>query len=409
MRIWFINHYAVPIKYYPLARTTNFAKYLIRAGHEVKIFCASSVHNSDINLIEDGLLCREETVDGIPYVYVRCRSYKSKVQRILNMLDFAWNLKKVCDHYETPDVIMVSSQTPFACMRALKMAKTMNAKSIVEVTDLWPESLAAYGIIKKSNPALVPMYFFEKKMYEYADEIIFSFEGGYDYIEERGWGKDIPRTKVHYINNGVDLDLFDYNKAQYHIEDDDLNNDTIFKVVYTGSIRRINNLGKLLDVAKTIKNSKIKFLIWGKGDEKSVLEERIAKEQIRNVVFKGYVDKNYVPYILSQADLNIAHNSASPIFRFGASFNKFFDYMASGKPIMADFPCKYNPIVQSGAGFEVSDPTPENISKTIENFAEIDKGAYDKYCRNARNGAEKYDFKNMTQNLLKIMTGELQK
>ncbi len=304
MRIWLINHYAVPIKYYPLARTTNFAKYLIREGHEVRIFCASSVHNSDINLLEDGALYQEEKVDGIPYVYVRCRSYQNKFQRVLNMLDFAWNLKTVCDHYEKPDVIMASSQTPFACMRALKMAKKMKVKSIVEVTDLWPESLVAYGIINRCNPLLIPMYLFEKEMYKCADKIIFSFEGGYDYIEERGWGKEIPRDKVHYINNGVDLEIFDYNKTHYRIEDDDLENDAFFKVVYTGSIRFINNLGKLLDVAKQIQNPKIKFLIWGQGDEKSGLEERVIKERITNVVIKGYVDKNYVPYIASRADLN---------------------------------------------------------------------------------------------------------
>ena len=102
------------------------------------------------------------------------------MQRVLNMLDFAWNLKTACDHYGKPDVIMASSQTPFACMRALKMAKQMKAKSIMEVTDLWPESLVAYGLIDKSNPALIPMYLFEKKMYQNADEIIFSFEGSYD-------------------------------------------------------------------------------------------------------------------------------------------------------------------------------------------------------------------------------------
>ena len=98
MRIWLINHFAVPIKYYPLARTTNFAKHLIRAGHEVKIFCASSVHNSDMNLIKDGSRYKEETVDGIPYIYVCARSYKTKIQRVFNMLDFAWNLKKVCPY-----------------------------------------------------------------------------------------------------------------------------------------------------------------------------------------------------------------------------------------------------------------------------------------------------------------------
>ena len=81
MRIWLINHFAVPIKYYPLARTTNFAKYLMREGHEVKIFCASSVHNSDINLIADSALYKDDLVDGIHYVYVRCRSLMGNIKK----------------------------------------------------------------------------------------------------------------------------------------------------------------------------------------------------------------------------------------------------------------------------------------------------------------------------------------
>lgn len=409
MRIWLINHYAVPIKYYPLARTTNFAKYLIREGLSVRIFCASSVHNSDINLIEDRVLYKEETVDGVPYVYVRARSYKTKIQRILNMLDFAWNIKTACSHFEKPDVIMVSSQTPFACMRVLKMAKSLKAKVIMEVTDLWPESFVAYGLIEKSNPVLIPMYWFEKKMYEFADEIVFSMEGGYDYIEERGWGSDIPKSKVHYINNGVDLETFDNNKEQYTVQDADLKEKGVFKAVYMGAIRTVNNLGKLIDVAKRIHNPKIKFLIWGKGDELPILQKRLEDDNIRNVVFKGYVDKKYVPCITSQADLNLVHNNAAPIWRFGGSLNKMFDYMAAGKPILVDFPCKYNPAVQCGAGIELNGSEVDDIAAAVEDFARMDANAYSRYCRNARKGAEQYDFKNLTQKLLKIMTGELHK
>lgn len=405
MRIWLINHYAVPIKYYPLARTTNFAKYLIRAGHEVKIFCASSVHNSDINLIEDDSLYKEESVDGIPYVYVRCRSYKTKIQRVFNMLDFAWNLKMVCARYEKPDVIMASSQTPFACMRALKMAKTLKAKSIMEVTDLWPESIASVGVASKSNPLFIPMYWFEKKMYEQADEIVFSMEGAYDYIAEKKWEKVIPKRKVHYINNGVDLEAFDYNKGQYIIQDEDLHNTDTFKAVYTGSIRLANDLGRLLDVAKCIKNDKVRILIWGKGDELARLKQRVEDEKITNVVFKGYVDKKYIPYITSQADLNIAHYlySSASVLRYGISFNKLFDYMAAGKPILTDFPCKYNPSVQCGAGIDVEDARAETVAKAIDDIAEMGKELYDSYAQNARKGAEEYDFPKLTERIMKII------
>ncbi len=292
LRIWLINHYAVPEVYHPLLRTTNFAKYLMRMGHEVIVFAASAVHNSTANLIQDKALFREETVADVHYVYVRCRSYIGNgVGRISNMFEFAFRLPDVCEKFPKPDVIMASSATPLACMAGLRLAKKYGVKGIAEITDLWPESFVAYGLMKKKNPLLVPMYLFERKMYETADEIVFSMAGGSDYIRERGWEYTIPLRKVHYINNGVDLEVFDYNREHYSVDDTDLQDDAMFKVIYVGSIRRVNNLGTLLDVAKRIKNPKIKFLIWGKGDELLILKQRVGDENICNVVFKGYVEK----------------------------------------------------------------------------------------------------------------------
>lgn len=408
MNIWLINHYAVPLQYWPGNRTPQFAKYLLQEGHNVRVIAASTVHNSGLNLIKDNRLFLEEVVDGVPYTYIRCHQYKGNgFGRIINMLEFPFFLDRVYKRFgEKPDVVLGSSLTPFACMEAIRIARCSKVKSIVEIRDLWPESAVSYGMLGKKNPVLIPMRMVEKRLYENADEVIFTQEGGYDYIKERGWEKDIPRDKVHYINNGVDLEAFDYNREHYHIDDDDLNNDEIFKVVYTGSIRRVNNLGQLLDVAKLIHNPIIKFLIWGKGDELPILEDRITKEGICNVAFKGYVDKKYIPYITSRAGVNIVHGNATPILRFGPSLNKMFDYMAAGKPILMDIPCEYNPITIYGAGIEVSNPTVENIAKVIEKIAQIDASSYMQYCKNARKCAEQYDFKKLTKKLLTIMTGD---
>lgn len=407
MVIWLINHYAVPAKYYPLIRTPNFAKYLMNLGYEVIVFSASSVHNSTINLSTNGKPFQEETVDGIHYVYVRCRSYQGNgVARIVNMFEFACRLESVCEKFPKPDMVLSSSATPLACRAGLQIAKKYKVRAVAEIVDLWPESFVAYGFISKSNPLLIPMYLFEKKMYEYADVIIFSFEGGYDYIKERGWEEDIPRDKVHYINNGVDLEAFDYDKEHYQIDDEDLRNKELFKVVYTGSIRRVNNLGKLLDAAKRIHNPRIKFLIWGKGDELAALEQRVTSEDIQNIVFKGYIDKKYIPYITSCADLNILHSESASVLQYGISLNKMFDYMAAGKPIFVDFLCKYNPVLQCGAGVEAGSFAADDIAKGVEAFVDMDAETYASYCRNARRGAESYDFKNLTKKLLKIMIGD---
>lgn len=74
----------------------------------------------------------------------------------------------------------------------------------------------------------------EKWIYTKADAVVFTVEGAYDYIKEQHWEKEVPRSKVYYINNGVDLELFDYNKEHFRVEDKDLDDPEIFKVVYTG-------------------------------------------------------------------------------------------------------------------------------------------------------------------------------
>jgi len=402
MNIWIIDHYAVPPEYYPLARQTIFARKLGEKGHNVTIFCASSVHNSDINLSNGADLCREETVNGVKYVYVTCQNYRGNgLARILNMSEFARKLPKVVKRYLKPDAVLACSMTLQACRQGLRLARKYGARAIAQITDLWPETLVAYGVAGKNNPAVLYLRIIEKWIYTHSDSIIFSMEGAYDYIREQHWEKAVPESKIRYINNGVDLDEFDYNKSNYQINDDDLSNPNIIKLVYVGSIRRVNNLGTLLDTAKAVTDTRIRFLIWGDGDEKELLEKRCKEEGINNVVFKGRVDKKYVAYITCQADINLLHNDSSPILRFGLSMNKLFDYFAAGKPILCDFESKYNPVIMQNAGIEVNSLIPEEKAQAIDKISDVDLEALG---YNARKAAENiYNFDVLTSKLEEIL------
>ena len=53
----------------------------------------------------------------------------------------------------------------------------------------------------------------------------------------------------------------------------------------------------------------------------------------------GWVDKKYIPSILENADLLVDFGiSENALMKYGASHNKFFDYLASGKPIVVKSP-----------------------------------------------------------------------
>lgn len=307
MKIWIIDHYSVPERYYPLIRQAIFARKLTEMGNQVRIISASTVHNSDLNLINNGQKFKEEYSDGILYTYIRCQSYQGNgINRVVNMIEFARKLPYVCNKIAEkegyPNIIISCSMTLQACKKGIQIAKRNGIKVIAQITDLWPETLIAYRIVQRNNPLIAYLRHVEKWIYKHADSIIFSMEGAYDYIRERGWEKEIPIEKVYCINNGVDLADFDFKKNNYIIFDEDLENDEIFKVVYTGSIRKVNNLGKLIDVAKCIRNENIKLLIWGDGDEREILQKRVEQEKISNIDFKGKVEKKNIPYIVSRSN-----------------------------------------------------------------------------------------------------------
>ena len=404
MNIWLINHYAVPIQYHPLARTTNFAKYLMRMGHTVTIFAASSVHNSKINLITDGRAWREETVDGVHYVYVRCRSYVGNgKQRVLNMFEFSRRLGKVCRQFPKPDAVLASSATPPACMAGLDIAKSCGARAVAEVSDLWPLSFVEFGLLSASNPVLIPMYAFEKRMYQKADALIFTMEGAYDYIVEQGWDKDIPRSKVHYINNGVDLEQFDYNKEHFRVDDPELLNPELFKIVFAGTLVLSNNIDGMLDLAKRLqKYPNVRFLIWGNGEYTESMLRRIDKEQINNVCYKGLVEKKYVPFIVSHADVNFMHAAPTSLYRYGASPNKLFDYLAAGRPIMQDFTFNGDIVSKYACGVSCDwdlDRVEQAFDKLYHANAEQRAAMRD----GALKAAADYDFANLTRKLISII------
>ena len=108
----------------------------------------------------------------------------------------------------------------------------------------------------------------QRYIYSKGEHVVISMEGGRDYIKERKWDKEqggpIDINRIHYVNNGISLAEFNYNAENNTIYDNDLTDDSFFKVIYLGSIRRANNLDQLLDAAKYLSaEKKIKiFHLW---------------------------------------------------------------------------------------------------------------------------------------------------
>lgn len=397
-------------------RHFNFAKNLIDLGHDPIIFCASTSHNSNEEIEMGEKKYKTEQAKSIPFVFIKTPRYTGNgVQRVKNMLAFYRNLFPVAKEYAKihgkPACIVASSVHPLTLVAGIKIAQKLGVPCICEIRDLWPESLVTYGIINRSNLLTKLMYQGEKWIYKKADKLIFTMEGGKDYILERGWdvenGGPIDMKKVHHINNGVDLDQFIYSIENNILNDDDISDNRNFKVVYTGSIRKANNVRKIVEIAGIIKEKgykNIQFLIFGDGPDKEILEQYCQEKGIDNIKFKGYISKKYIPYILSKSNINIVQLfDQNDLKKYGASMNKMFDYFASGRPTISDCLFGYDLIKKYNCGVVLDKATVEELAAAIIEISQMPQSQYEEYCNNARNAAHDYDFKVLTKKLENLL------
>lgn len=407
MNIWIVNHYAIPPSMGGLVRHYYFSKYLQKKGHTVKIFTSSKIHNTDINMIRDKSLYREEMEDGVEYTFVKSRDYKGNgLDRIMNMVDLpfkTWKAMKLFYKKQKPDVIYTSSPDLFVAFFALRFGKKYKIPVVVEVRDLWPESIVEYNHMSKKNPIIQILYQLEKWIYKKADQLIFTMEGGKDYIIDQGWDKSISLSKINHVNNGVDLKEFEKNLTLYHIEDEDLSDTSKFNVIYVGSIRQVNNLRTLIEAAELLKeNADIQILIYGDGTEKETLE-KVCREKNLHVKFKGRVEKKYIPYILSRSSLNVINVRPAGLNKYGCSWNKLFEYMASGKPILCNLPVEYDLIKKYELGIAKRFSDGEEYRDAILEFYRMNKSEYTQYCLNAKACAELFDYEKLGDKIENIL------
>lgn len=414
MNVWIMNHYAADMFRDKSGRHFWFSKKLEEKGYKPTVFCASTYHNK-AEVIDTGSKKYRIEYDGrIPFVFVRTTpSTGNGIDRVKNMLLFFKNLFPVAKTFSKlngkPDVIIASSVHPLTMVAGILIAKRLKVPCVCEVRDLWPEAIFSFGKTKPDSILGRLLTAGEHWIYRMADALIFTKEGDTDYLKEKKWdtgqGGDVDLAKCHYINNGVNIEAFENSIKNDVLRDADLENEGCFNVVYAGMIRPVNNVGNLLDCAKLLREHKdIQFLVYGDGSQLQELIARAKDEELNNVKFKGFVQRKYIPYILSKSSVNILNYSQEKFnWSRGNSSNKLFEYMASGKPVISTVKMGYCIIRQYGCGFSLENNTPGELAEYILKIKDMDESEYKSLCVNARTGAADFDFNVLTEKLIQVI------
>ena len=367
--IWILNHHAIPPQIGGGTRHYDFGRELIKRGYRVYIFASSFIHYQYYNLLGDGESAREELIDGIHWVWINTRAYKGNGKdRIFGMVDYYRSMMKVCQNYPKPDIVIGSAVHLLACVAGYKISKKLNAKFISEIRDLWPETLIELGRLKRDGVIARMMFALEKYVYKRSERIIVTAPGMIDYIALRG----IKKEKIQYINNGVDIKTFDERKLQYKLDSTSVSFDTQkFNVAYLGAMGTANALDTLIGAAGIIMDkgiSDIHFTLVGDGPLTGELKRSAEDLRLQNIIFFSSVAKQYVPSVLSRADCLIFSANDSPLYRYGVSANKLFDYLCSSKPIIFAMNTINDFIKESDGGISIK---PEDADQMADAILEI--------------------------------------
>lgn len=369
MRILYIyQFFATPESSLGLTRSYEFARALVDAGHEVVVLTSAS------NLPEEyraHFFSRGE-VDGIEVRAIRVgySNYMGHLRRILSfaafMLSSVWAALRV----PHPDVVFASSTPITVALPGLAVASLKRVPFVFEVQDLWPEAAIQMGAIKRHGIIATLAKKLERRAYSRAVSVVPVSPGMAEGVVAEGTSP----AKIHMIPNFSDLARFHPgSKDAALIEKHDLSGK--FVVGYTGAIGPSNAVHEQVpEAARTLKErgrSDIVFVIAGDG--KSLPELRALTEGLENVLILGRIPKVEVPALTRTADALIALFGDRPILATNSP-NKFFDALASGRPVIVNQPGWTRELVEeSGAGVYVPVGDGVALADAIEALADHPK------------------------------------
>ncbi|EYB68125.1 hypothetical protein DEIPH_ctg026orf0021 [Deinococcus phoenicis] len=357
MNIWLVNQYAISPQEAGITRHYSLGRVLARRGHRMTIIASSFDHVTRQEAhLQPHEHFRIEEHDGVRFLWLRTPTYTGNTRaRINNMLAFALKvlLGTGTQRLERPDLIVGSSPHLFGAVAAKFLADRTGAGFVLEIRDLWPQSLVELGNYSSTHPLVHVLERLERYLYRSADGIVSVLPGAKGHIVDRGGNGDM----FEWVSNGVD--------PGFLVEGPPPGPGADFKVVYAGSFNLANGIDAIVETARLLADEpQVQFLLYGDGPEKARIAEVIRERRLGNVTLCPPLPKKEIHRALSCADAFIATSRNLGLYHHGVSFVKLYDYLACARPIV--FGCSAgNPVAESGGGVVVPAEDPAAMARAV--------------------------------------------
>jgi glycosyltransferase involved in cell wall biosynthesis len=366
----------------PTFKGLVFARELYQRGFDVEV--VTGFPNYPGGKIYNGYKIRpiqREVVDSIEVTRLPLfpSHDRNAIGRATNYVSFFLSATFYLTFLAKPADILYAYHPPLTAGLAAAVAKIFRrTPTIVDIQDMWPDTLRATGMIG-DGLVLRLIGVACGWLYRRVNHIVVLSPGFKRLLEDRG----VPENKVSVIYNWADEASILSKKLADPFPKKRGNT---FRLLFAGNMGRAQALSNLLAAAEIVgsKNKHIEFYLLGGGLEVDALKNQAADKNLGNVRFLPPVPMSEVGSYLAYADCMLVHLRNDPLFDITIP-SKTQAYMAAGKPIIMSASGDAADLVErAGCGLVVAPENPQALAEAVMEMACLPIEAITTMGRNAR-------------------------
>lgn len=254
-------------------RMKNIYTHLTKNGYDVHVLTTEPSYPNE-TMYQNKTYYNDEFMNAQPSINIirlHMRHEKQKddmLSRLYYYTEFMIKVHQFVKYtHHLFDIVYVTSPNIFAPWGTLFLQREFKALKILEIRDMWPDSVVATGKLN-IKPVMPILKRLEKRMYLKADKLIVNNESFIEPIN----------TLIHnkrpflFIPNGMNT------KETFNVEKFDT-----FSVIYTGNLGFAQDFEQLKQIARRLNDEKITFnaVVYG----------------VHSQHFKTFVEENKLHYV----------------------------------------------------------------------------------------------------------------
>jgi glycosyltransferase involved in cell wall biosynthesis len=400
MRILFLTDNFPPETNAPATRTYEHCLKWINMGYQVTVItCFPNFPKGKVFEGYTNKLYQKENIDGI--TVIRVWSYIAEnngfVKRIIDYISYALT-SFLFGLFIKTDLIIATSPQFFTTISGRMLSVFKRIPWVMEVRDLWPDSIAAVGSMNESSKSFKILKKIEHHLYLSASKIVVVTDSFRKYIiSEHG----IKHEKVGVFKNGVLISNFKKlkpNDVMTLKESLGLANKIV--ISYIGTHGLAHGLEFILESISKISNPDLHFLFIGDGAEKQNLIDYSKTLHSKNFTFLESVTKSEIPLYIDLSDYSLVNLKKSDEFK-NVIPSKIFENIAMYKPILLGVEGESKKLIDDyevGVCFE-----PENKESFLNALYDIQKLDKESFKVNCNKMLADFDRNNIAKSMINYL------